>query len=88
MAKTKDVQVNKFRVKYNGEFYGPGQAGNIIYDMPADMADDLIKGSNGTVVEIPKREDVAAKKGKKAAADSDDPATGLGAVDPAGTVKK
>ena len=56
--------------------------------MPADMADDLIKGSNGTVVEIPKREEVAAKKGKKAAADSDDPATGLGAVDPAGTVKK
>lgn len=89
MAKTKDVQVNKFRVKYNGEFYGPGQdAGNIIYDMPADMADNLIKGSNGTVVEIPKREDIAAKKGKKAAATSDDPAIGLGSVNPAETVQK
>ncbi len=89
MAKTKDVQVNKFRVKYNGEFYGPGQKiGNIIYDMPAEMADDLIKGSNGTVVEIPKREEFAAKKGKKAADNSDDPINGLGAVDPAGTVKK
>lgn len=89
MAKTKDVQVNRFRVKYDGVFYGPGQeAGNIIYDMPAEMADNLIKGSNGTVVEIPKREDAAVKRGKKAAADSDDPVTGLGSVDPTKTVNK
>ena len=89
MAKTKDVQVNKFRVKYGGEFYGPGQKiGNIIYDMPADVADNLIKGSNGTVVEIPKREEVAARKGKAAAAGSGDPVAGLDAVDPSETVKK
>ena len=89
MKKTKDVQVNKFRVKYNCEFYGPGQeAGNIIYDMPAEMADNLVKGSNGTVVEIPKREDAAVKRGKKAAADSEDPVAGLGSVDPAKTVNK
>ena len=89
MAKTKDVQVNKFRVKYDGVFYGPGQeAGNIIYDMPAEMADNLIKGSNGTVVEIPKREDAAVKRGRKAAADSEDPVAGLGSVDPAKTVNK
>ena len=88
-ASTKDVLVNLFRVKYGGEYYGPGQeVGSIIYDMPAEMADNLIKGSNGTVVEIPKREDVVAKKGKKAAADSGDPVLGLGSVDPAGTVKK
>ena len=89
VIETKDVQVNKFRVKYGGEFYGPGQeVGNIIYDMPAGIADDLIKGSNGTVVEIPKREDVAAKKGKAAATSSVDPAIGLDAVDPSETVKK
>lgn len=89
MAKTKDVQVNRFRVKYDGVFYGPGQeAGHIIYDMPADMADNLVKGSNGTVVEIPKREDAAVKRGKKAAADSDDPVAGLGSVDPTKTVNK
>ena len=89
MAKTKDVQVNRFRVKYDGVFYGPDQeAGNIIYDMPAEMADNLIKGSNGTVVEIPKREEAAAKRGKKAASDSEDPVAGLGSVNPTETVKK
>ena len=56
--------------------------------MPAEMADNLIKGSNGTVVEIPKREDAAGKRGKKAAADSEDPVAGLGSVDPTKTVNK
>ena len=89
MAKTKDIQVNRFRVKFGGEHYGPGQeAGNIIYDMPAEMADALIAGSNGTVVEIPKREDAAAKKGKGAAAKLTGIDTGLGSVDPNETVKK
>jgi len=88
IIETKDVQVNRFRVKYGGEYYGPGQeAGTIIYDLPAEMADKLIEESNGTIIEIPKREDVAAKSGKKGTA-AKEVESGLDAVDPAGTVKK
>jgi len=98
MAKTKDVMVNKFRVKHNGTYFGPGQPdGQIIYGLPEKMADDLIAGSNGKIVEIPKREEVEeniqaakAKSGKKGkVVDEDDDSEGgdgLPKVDPRSTV--
>lgn len=89
MSATKDVQINKFRVKCDGVYYGPGQsAGNILYDLPEEMADALIADSNGTIVEIPKRETNQnnVKNVKKKSAPEEE--IGLPAVDPKGTVKR
>lgn len=59
---SKDIQILKFAVKRNGVRFGPGlPAGNVIYGLPDEEADHLIAESNGTIVELPKREDVEKK---------------------------
>ena len=64
MAETKDVQVLKFAVRRDKVRYGPGQeAGSVIYDLPTEVADSLIAESNGTIVELPKREEVLQRRG-------------------------
>jgi hypothetical protein len=47
-----NLMIKKFNVKYEGERYGPG---DIMYDVPADLAKKLVEESNGTIVEIPKQ---------------------------------
>jgi hypothetical protein len=95
---TKDIQVLKFCVRRNKVRYGPGQpAGSILYDLPDEEADHLIAESNGTIVELPRREAVeqkvsAAKGGKTKAATAPAPSAaagdGLGSIDPSSTVGK
>lgn len=66
---TKDIQVLKFAVRRNGVRFGPGlPAGAILYDLPAAEANKLIAESNGTIVELQKREAVEQKVAAAAAA--------------------
>ncbi len=63
---SKDIQILKFNVKRDGVRFGPGlPAGNIICNLPDEEADRLIAESNGTIVELPKREDVEKKVAAK-----------------------
>lgn len=46
----KNLLINKFNVRFNGERYS---AGDVISDVPDKIANKLIKESNGTIIEIP-----------------------------------
>lgn len=94
---SKDIQILKFNVRRDNVRYGPGQdAGNIIYDLPDKEAEKLIAESNGTIVELPRREYIkqktaaAGKDGKSknpAEPNNDDNSGGLPGIDPNATVK-
>jgi len=84
----KDVQINKFRVIYEGVAYGPGQeAGSVIVDLPDEIADPLIAGSMGRIIDITRHEAPVpkGKKKKDAPAESDE-VPALPGVDPGKTV--
>jgi hypothetical protein len=89
----KDVLINKFRVKYEGVYYGPGQeAGNVIHDLPDKIADPLIAESMGRIVDITRYEPISSRGKKKKAevaqvAESDDEEGGIPGIDPDKTVK-
>lgn len=54
---TKSIEILKFRVRRDGVYFGPGQPrGKFIYDLPKKEADKLIAESNGTIIELPKRQ--------------------------------
>ncbi|MDT8901840.1 hypothetical protein [Anaeroselena agilis] len=60
---SKDVQILKFNVKRDGVRFGPGQpAGAIMYDLSDKEADKLVAESNGTIVELPRREEAAKRQ--------------------------
>ncbi|MBP2655885.1 MAG: hypothetical protein H6Q73_3454 [Firmicutes bacterium] len=84
-----DLHVKKFKVRYQGQDYGPG---TVIYGVPDDIAKELINGSNGAIEALPDRQPVAEtanqdekQSGKNKIKASDD--TALPSVDPSSTVK-
>jgi hypothetical protein len=44
------ILIKRFKVRYNGVTYGPGEpGGEILYGLSQDEEDKLIAGANGTI---------------------------------------
>lgn len=73
-----DIRINRFNVRHQGEFYGPG---DVIYGVNEKDGRKLVEESNGELEELPSRSETVAGQ------EDEGGGSALPPIDPSKTVK-